>query len=163
MRQRWRLPGVSATELLGAALARSCPWEQPGPRLLYLSGELGAGKTTLAAAMLAALGVEEAVRSPSFALIETYSLAQGVAVHVDCYRLQDSLELEQLGLRDYYAADTLWLVEWPERVAPALPDPDLLLRLQPEADGRGATIETRTAAGAIWLAAVERIVKPDVE
>src|SRR5580698_7484899 len=96
---------------LGAALGQTCSWDEHAPRLIFLSGELGAGKTTLAAAMLEALGATETVRSPSYALVETYALPAGLGVHVDCYRLSDAQEFEQLGLRDYFAARTLWLVE----------------------------------------------------
>ena len=154
VKRLWRLPSVADTAQLGTALARTCPWGE-GPRLLFLSGELGTGKTALAAAMLESLGVTEAVRSPSYALIETYPLTSGVAVHVDCYRLNDAHELEQLGLRDHYASRTLWLVEWPERARSALPSPDLWLQLRMLGDGRSAEIEALSAAGVAWLAALE--------
>jgi tRNA threonylcarbamoyladenosine biosynthesis protein TsaE len=124
--------------------------------LLFLSGELGAGKTTLAAALLESLGAQETVRSPSYALIETYSLPAGLAVHLDCYRLGDARELEQLGLRDYFTDRTLWLVEWPERVAGALPVPDLALRLELAGEGRSCRIEARTSIGQGWLALVRQ-------
>ena len=149
-----RLATAADTVRLGAALARSCPWPE-GPRLLYLSGELGAGKTTLAAALLGELGVTEAVRSPSYALIETYPLPGGaVALHLDCYRLCEPMELEQLGLRDHYRPDTLWLVEWPESGGARLPTPDLSLELLPRAQGRLAHIQSRTPAGDAWLGAL---------
>jgi tRNA threonylcarbamoyladenosine biosynthesis protein TsaE len=153
----WRLPTAADTVRLGAALAGSC---LPGdrPRLLFLSGELGAGKTTLAAAVLDAMGVTEAVRSPSYALVETYSLEQGIAVHVDCYRLNDPRELEQLGLRDYFAPRALWLVEWPERAGAELPQPDLWLRLQVLDSGRAAEIESNGAAGASWLQRLQQLL-----
>ncbi|HEY3730971.1 MAG TPA: tRNA (adenosine(37)-N6)-threonylcarbamoyltransferase complex ATPase subunit type 1 TsaE, partial [Steroidobacteraceae bacterium] len=80
MKAQWWLPDARATQRLGDALARSLRWDEQLPRLLYLSGELGAGKTTLAAAVLHALGVEESVRSPSYALIEAYPTAAGQAV-----------------------------------------------------------------------------------
>jgi tRNA threonylcarbamoyl adenosine modification protein YjeE len=154
MKASWRLPGVRETENLGVLLARYCPWDEQ-PRLLYLSGELGAGKTTLAAALLQALGVEEAVRSPSYALIETYPTRCGEAVHIDLYRLHGADELRQLGLRDYLNARTLLLVEWPERAGDALPRPDLEVHLQydPEraASGRQASIEAHSHAGKAWL------------
>jgi tRNA threonylcarbamoyladenosine biosynthesis protein TsaE len=152
----WLLHTAADTARLGAALARNCPWQQAGPRLLFLSGELGAGKTTLAAALLAALGADEAVRSPSYALIETYDLRAGLAVHVDCYRLNEPRELEQLGLRDYFTAQTLWLVEWPEHVAAALPPADLTLRLELAGEGRSGRIQAGTGVGEQWLAQVER-------
>ena len=151
-----QLPDAPATESLGVALARNCPWDERGARLLLLSGELGAGKTTLAAALLAALGVGETVRSPSYALIETYTAHAGEAVHIDLYRLHGAEELQQLGLRDYLNARTLWLVEWPERAGGALPAGDLQVRLQTIADdpaaGRRACIEALSCAGEAWLA-----------
>lgn len=156
MRSVWLLRTAADTARLGAALAHACPWGDAGPRLLFLSGELGAGKTTLAAALLEALGADETVRSPSYALIETYSLRAGLAVHVDCYRLSEPRELEQLGLRDYFTARTLWLVEWPEHVSAALPVPDLTLRLELTGDGRSGLIQARTSLGEGWLALVER-------
>jgi tRNA threonylcarbamoyladenosine biosynthesis protein TsaE len=144
------------TARLGAALADTCPWEQDGPRLLFLSGEIGAGKTTLAAAMLARLGVDEAARSPSYALIETYTVPAGLAVHIDCYRLSEPRELEQLGLRDYFTNHTLWLLEWPEHVRSALPMPDLNLSLAPVGEGRAGTLQALTGVGEYWRTRVER-------
>ena len=151
MKTSWWLATAEDTERLGAALGRTCPWSDEGPRLLFLSGELGAGKTTLAAAVLAALGTAETVRSPSYALIETYRLPAGLAVHVDCYRLADAREFEQLGLRDYFSPRTLWVVEWPERAGAALPQPDLRLELRFDRGGRIAQCEAGTSAGAGWL------------
>jgi tRNA threonylcarbamoyl adenosine modification protein YjeE len=155
MKASWRLPDVQATEALGAALARHCPWDEHLARLVFLSGELGAGKTTLAAALLQALGVEEIVRSPTYALIETYTTLGGEAVHIDLYRLQGADELEQLGLRDYLNPRTLLLVEWPERAAGALAGADLQVRLEnvsaDPAAGRSASLEALSAAGERWL------------
>jgi tRNA threonylcarbamoyl adenosine modification protein YjeE len=156
MKATWRLPSACETEQLGAALARNCPWDEREPRIIFLSGELGAGKTTLAAALLHALGVEDTVRSPSYALIETYAARAGEAVHIDLYRLQGTEELQQLGLRDYLNGRTLLLIEWPERAPGALPGPDLQVRLEPSevagASGRSAGIEARSSAGERWLA-----------
>jgi tRNA threonylcarbamoyl adenosine modification protein YjeE len=156
MKALWRLPDARATQHLGVALARDCPWDEHEPRIVFLSGELGAGKTTLAAALLQALGVEETVRSPSYALIETYLARAGEAVHLDLYRLQGAEELRQLGLRDYLNGRTLLLIEWPERGGAALPPADLQVQLQISADGadggRTACISARSRAGEAWLA-----------
>jgi tRNA threonylcarbamoyl adenosine modification protein YjeE len=156
MKATWRLPGARQTEQLGAALARGCPWGEAGPRLIYLSGELGAGKTTLAAALLQALGVEDIVRSPSYTLIETYAARAGEAVHIDLYRLHGSEELQQLGFSDYLNGHTLLLIEWPERAGGALPPPDLDVRLEFTdpigGGGRNAQIEARSGVGEAWLA-----------
>jgi tRNA threonylcarbamoyladenosine biosynthesis protein TsaE len=152
----WELPDASATCALGAALGRTCPWGTRAPRCIYLRGELGAGKTTLAAALLAAVGVHESVRSPSYALIETYTVHAGTAVHVDLYRLHGPEELEPLGLRDQLQANTLLVLEWPEHGGSALPVPDLTLSLQVTNTGRTALIETFSEPGEAWLALVER-------
>jgi tRNA threonylcarbamoyl adenosine modification protein YjeE len=155
MKATWRLPSACETEQLGAALARNCPWDEREPRIIFLSGELGAGKTTLAAALLHALGVEDTVRSPSYALIETYAARAGEAVHIDLYRLQGTEELQQLGLRDYLNGRTLLLIEWPERAAGALPPADLEVRLElsdaPGDGGRNAHVEARSSVGEAWL------------
>lgn len=155
MRVIWELPAAADTIRLGAALGESCPWDEAGPRLLFLSGELGAGKTTLAAAMLETLGASEPVRSPSYALVETYALREGLGVHIDCYRLSGAEEFVQLGLRDYFAPRTLWLVEWPERAGTALPPPDLSVSLRALDTGRSVGAEAMSAAGASWLAQLQ--------
>jgi tRNA threonylcarbamoyladenosine biosynthesis protein TsaE len=152
--RHWYLPGPDATERLGSALASACPWDAPGPRLAYLSGPLGSGKTTLVAALLHALGVRDPVRSPSYALLEPYPLVQGLAVHVDCYRLGGAPDLEALGLRDYFADHHLLLIEWPEQAGGALPPPDLALQLTVEGAGRACRAVAHTPTGARWLAHV---------
>ena len=149
------LPDEEATRRLGALLARHCPWQLPGERSVFLSGELGAGKTTLTAALFAACGVREDVRSPSYALVETYPFGERLGVHVDLYRLLDPAELEPLGLRDYLETNTLFVVEWPERGAGELPVPDLWLHLALAPSGRRCLLESRTDAGGRWLAAAD--------
>ncbi|HEY3808466.1 MAG TPA: tRNA (adenosine(37)-N6)-threonylcarbamoyltransferase complex ATPase subunit type 1 TsaE [Steroidobacteraceae bacterium] len=145
------LPSADDTVALGAALAGSCRRDGQDARMLLLSGELGAGKTTLAAALLGALGVDEVVRSPTYALVEAYPIPAGIAVHVDCYRLHDATELEALGLRDYYVPGAIWLVEWPERAASALPPADLGVALSMQEAGRRARLDAYSAAGRDWL------------
>ncbi len=113
----------------GAALARALPALDAAPLLLFLSGELGAGKTTLARGLLTALGVAGPVRSPTYTLVDVHTLASLTVVHADLYRLIDPDELEPLGLRDLHAPRHLWVVEWPERGAARLPECDLHLRL----------------------------------
>jgi tRNA threonylcarbamoyladenosine biosynthesis protein TsaE len=150
MKNSWLLPKVGATERLGQILARGCPWGDSEPRVLYLSGEIGAGKTTLAAALLRELGVTEPVRSPSYALLEVYPLGERSAVHIDLYRLQGHSDLQSLGLRDYLNGQTLLLIEWPERGIGALPLADLALTLDTQPVRRAAAW-ARTAPGEAWL------------
>jgi tRNA threonylcarbamoyladenosine biosynthesis protein TsaE len=153
MNHAWPLPQVRVTQRLGEALARTCPWSEHAARVLYLSGELGAGKTTLAAALLHELGVAEPVRSPTYALLEHYPIGERSAAHIDLYRLTAPDELEQLGLRDYLNGCTLLLVEWPERGAGVLPPADLHLHLQ-TVPQRRARFSAPSDAGRDWLAAL---------
>lgn len=131
------LSGAAATEALGAALARVLV---PG-LVLYLHGELGAGKTTLTRGLLRALGVTGAVRSPTYTLIEPYDTAFGRIFHLDLYRITAAEELEYLGLRDLCTGDAALIVEWPERGAGVLPPADLSLRLHHAGEARRAELE----------------------
>jgi tRNA threonylcarbamoyladenosine biosynthesis protein TsaE len=118
--------------------------------VVHLHGDLGAGKSTLARAWLRRLGVAGAIRSPTYTLVERYPLAGGgEAVHLDLYRIGDAGELEFLGLDD--CDPRLWLVEWPERGAAALPAADLAITLAVEGDGRRCRLAAGSAVGAEWL------------
>ena len=103
------------TEDLGRRLARARPAADAALAVLYLTGELGAGKTTFARGFLRALGVADAVPSPTYTLLELYPVGALTVVHVDLYRVRDAGELESLGLRDWARSGHVWLVEWPER------------------------------------------------
>lgn len=131
---------------LGASLALALPLSGTRRRqalCIYLSGELGAGKTTLCRGFLQALGHHGAVRSPTYTLAECYELGPLCISHLDLYRLDDPGELEDLGVRDYFADCAACLIEWPERAGSALPAPDLRLQLDYlEDDGRRCRIET---------------------
>ncbi len=105
------------------------------PLVIYLSGPLGAGKTSFARAFVQALGYPGRVKSPTYSLVETYPVNGAVVVHLDLYRINDPAELEYLGLDDILA-NTLCLVEWPEKGLPALPDSDLLIELDGSGDSR---------------------------
>jgi tRNA threonylcarbamoyladenosine biosynthesis protein TsaE len=137
----------TATGQLGAALARHLP-EQPV--VLYLEGELGAGKTTTARALLRALGVQGAVRSPTYTLVERYDSPHGELVHLDLYRIAAPEELEYLALDELAASAHLWLVEWPQRGRGVLPAADLELRLAVDGASRRAHLVPVSAAGSLW-------------
>ena len=142
------LPDVAATEALGAALAAT----RPAHAVVHLHGDLGAGKSTLARALLRTLGVRGAIRSPTYTLIEPYRLDGGdEAVHLDLYRIATADELEFLGLDDLAAQAALWLVEWPERGGKALPQADVRVDLAVAGEGRSAILEGRTGQGQDWL------------
>ena len=120
-----------------------------------LSGDLGAGKTTLVRGFLHACGVQSPVRSPTYTLVETYPLGPMTFVHLDLYRLNDPAELENLGLRDLAVSGYTWLVEWPERGAGRLPAPDLSVRLTAQEGSHLIEANGRSALGTNWLAALQ--------
>ena len=140
------------TEDLGSRLARARPPATDSSlAVIYLSGELGAGKTTLARGFLGALGVKEPVRSPTFTLLELYPLTGLTAVHLDLYRVAGVGELESLGLREWARDGHLWLIEWPERGEAALPRPDLALAFSVTDRGHDIDVNARSPLGHSWL------------
>ncbi len=139
-----------STELLGAALARALPDIARGA-VVYLQGELGAGKTTCVRSLLRTLGVVGLVRSPTYTLVETYVLPTLTCVHVDLYRLQSLTEVDELGLRDLVGPGFLFFVEWPDRGGGHLPAADLNLTLLYAGDARRARLHATTATGVEWL------------
>jgi tRNA threonylcarbamoyladenosine biosynthesis protein TsaE len=121
---------ATATRALGARIADALVRSGlDAPLVIGLSGELGAGKTTLVGGLLAALGHKGPARSPTYALVESYRLAGLDLHHCDLYRLRDPAETEDLGLRDLLQPGSVLLVEWPERAGDRLHSPDLALRL----------------------------------
>jgi tRNA threonylcarbamoyladenosine biosynthesis protein TsaE len=145
-----RLTAASAeeTRAIGARLAEALQRaELHEPFVLGLSGDLGAGKTTLVGGLLAALGHEGPVRSPTYTLIEPYLLAGRDVYHCDLYRLRDPEELEDLGLRELLAGSSVLLVEWPERAGERLHVPDLQLHLEYTDAGRRVAVAASSEAG----------------
>lgn len=148
------LPDETATAQLGAALARALPDIRRRNWLVGLSGELGSGKTTLARALLRALGVQGAVRSPTFTLVEPYETSQGWVHHLDLFRLEPApASLEGIGFRELRALPGLVLVEWPERAGAALGAADLALRLALDGTGRRVSLHPGGEGGRDWLTA----------
>ena len=150
------LSDAAATERLGQQLAAS----MPAAAVLGLRGELGAGKSTVARALLRALGVTGPIKSPTYALVEQYSLPGGDALHLDLYRIAEPVELDFLGLADLSGRARCWLVEWPERGGNALPPRDLDLLLQVSGEGRSASLAANTAKGRVWLEELSKIAAP---
>jgi tRNA threonylcarbamoyladenosine biosynthesis protein TsaE len=150
------LADSAATEALGRALAQSMPKADAGTAtrggVVYLRGELGAGKTTCVRALLQTLGVTGLVRSPTYTLVETYVLAGLTCIHVDLYRLQTLSEIDELDLRNAVGPGALLLVEWPEKGGSVLPPADLEVALNYAGEARQATLTAATALGARWLA-----------
>lgn len=141
------LPTPADTEELGRRLADTLP----ARAVILLDGDLGAGKTTVARALLQRLGCTGPVRSPTYTLVERYVTAAGEVAHLDLYRIADPEELLYLGLDDLAESARLWLVEWPERGRGALPAADLRLRLEPQGQGRKAGLEALSETGRRWL------------
>lgn len=115
--------------------------------LLFLQGDLGAGKTTLVRGFLQARGHDGNVKSPTYTLIEPYQLPSGNCYHLDLYRLGDGEELEYLGLREMLSEQAVMLVEWPERGEGWLPSPDLDIAIAHRGEARAVRVEALTAAG----------------
>jgi hypothetical protein len=129
------LPDLGATQALGARIAAAL---KPGDTVA-LAGDLGAGKTTLARAILTGLGVTEAVPSPTFTLVQSYDTRALSVAHYDLYRLENEAELDELGLDEALAFGAA-LIEWPERGGNRLPPDRLIVKLRAEADGRRAEL-----------------------
>ena len=151
---KFHLPDAGATAAAGARLAP----ELRGGMVITLCGDLGTGKTTLVRGALRALGWTGAVKSPTYTLVEHYLLSSLYFYHFDFYRLADPSEWETAGFADYFRADAVCLIEWPERVAGLLPPPDLALTLAHPTDasaaGREIALDARTEAGERCLAAM---------
>ena len=145
----------AACEATAQALAR-----HPGLRraCIELHGPLGAGKTTFARHLLRALGVTGRIKSPSYAIVEPHEVPATADAdqldiwHFDFYRFGDPREWEDAGFRDLFASPGMKLVEWPENACGLLPLPDLVLSLQPDAEGgRQVLWQARTLRGATLL------------
>lgn len=142
---------VAFGEALGHALQ--------GRGLIYLEGELGAGKTTLTRGILRAYGHQGAVKSPTYTLVEPYELGSQRVYHLDLYRLSDPEELEFIGGRDVLADDALCIVEWPSRGEGWLPTPDLRLFLKVAAQGRLVSLTADSDQGRHMLARLQSKVR----
>lgn len=138
------LVGEAATLEFAAKLAKLC---QP-PLIIYLQGDLGAGKTTFARGFINELGYSGKVKSPTFTLVETYDLEQARLYHFDLYRLKDPLELEYIGLRDLIGeSDVMCLIEWPEKGGSELSAADLVVSLEYQGESRGVYYQANSTKG----------------
>lgn len=124
--------------------------------IVTLEGDLGTGKTTLVRGMLRARGVEGAIKSPTYALVEHYPVSSLYFYHFDFYRFMSPDEWDAAGMSDYFRDDAVCIVEWPERVGERLPAADLALSLAYASDGRGRALVARagTASGERCLTAL---------
>ena len=120
--------------------------------MLHLSGDLGAGKTTLVRGFARACGIAAPVRSPTYTLLNVHEAGALTLVHLDLYRLREPGELEHLGLREWARPGCLWLIEWPERGRGLLPPADLTVCLVAGSDAHQAEVSPGSASGSSWLA-----------
>ncbi|HLS55118.1 MAG TPA: tRNA (adenosine(37)-N6)-threonylcarbamoyltransferase complex ATPase subunit type 1 TsaE [Zeimonas sp.] len=138
-----RLPDAAATDALAQRLA---PRIVPG-FVLYLSGDLGAGKTTFVRALLRALGFAGRVKSPSFSLLESYDLSRFRLYHFDFYRFDSEQDWLHAGFDEFFGAPNVAIVEWPERAGQTLPTPDLHLFLRFDGHAAGERRVLEAVAG----------------
>lgn len=137
------LINLDTTTVLGQQLANILK----GGDIIFLCGDLGAGKTTLSRAILRGLGHTGTVKSPTYNLLESYVLEKLTVHHFDLYRLADAEELEYIGIDDYFDANTLCMMEWPERGAGFLPQEDVIVTLCADKFVRTAILKAVTERG----------------
>jgi tRNA threonylcarbamoyladenosine biosynthesis protein TsaE len=141
------VPDESGTLTLGEQLALAC---QPGT-VIFLYGELGAGKTTFSRGFLRGMGYKGKVKSPTYTLVEPYEVQGKMIFHFDFYRLQDPHELEFMGIQDYFSQQAICLIEWPEQGKGLLPMPDLSCYFESSLSGRQMSIKAHSPHGATML------------
>ena len=153
-----RLAGAIFSSALAGSGATFSPASAGSGGVVFLSGDLGAGKTTLVRGFLRALGHRGAVKSPTFTLVEPYELEEPggrrAVNHFDLYRIEGVADLEGLGFRDYLDGAALCLIEWPERGARAAVAPDLEVRIDIVGTGRVVVMCARTPWGKAVLSAL---------
>lgn len=142
MEQQFFLADEAAQLAMGEALAKVLT-----QGTVFLEGDLGAGKTTLVRGIIHALGHRGAVKSPTYTLVEPYLLGERSVYHFDLYRLADPEELEYIGIRDYFAEEALFLIEWPDKGRGTLPPADLVLSLTCLTEGRKLHLKAYTDFG----------------
>ena len=150
------LRSESEMESLGAVIAGGVAnwWStasgdctRPASIIVFLQGELGAGKTTIARGLLRELGVRGPVKSPTYTLLESYDFELGMVYHCDCYRIRAPGELEDAGFRDLLRGGSVWLVEWPDRAGSWFPEPDLRVSIEQAEDGRRVQVVALSEPG----------------
>jgi tRNA threonylcarbamoyladenosine biosynthesis protein TsaE len=166
-RMQWHLPDEAATNQLAVAVAHAMGIAATPPEafkdhlgtvacggVIHLQGALGAGKTAFCRALLRSCGITGRIKSPSYALLETYKVSNLYFYHLDFYRFSDPREWLDAGFRDIIRPDAVVLIEWPEKAADLLPPPDFCLDLNYADSGRDATLVAHTPQGQQWLTTI---------
>jgi tRNA threonylcarbamoyladenosine biosynthesis protein TsaE len=148
---------VDDTSQLAQDLASAVSSQLPSDVVIFLNGDLGAGKTTFSRYFIQALGHSGSVKSPTYTLVEPYELENVNIYHFDLYRLADPEELEFMGIRDYFGGGAVALVEWSEKGGEYLASPDLVISITMSTSGRQFNLEATTALGAKLLQQCKRI------
>lgn len=147
---KFTLSNEQATLVFGRKLALACETElkkQKQAIIIYLLGDLGAGKTTLSRGFLHGLGYQGAVKSPTYTLVEPYQFDNFAIYHFDLYRLATPEELEFMGIRDYFSTRCICLIEWPQCAQGFLPTADLIITLDYFDHQRQTSLATATERG----------------
>jgi tRNA threonylcarbamoyladenosine biosynthesis protein TsaE len=131
------LNSAEETEQFGADLFKSLS----SKCLIFLYGDLGAGKTTMVRGFLRAAGYNGTVKSPTYTLVEEYTIDDCKIFHFDLYRVVDPEELEWIGIRDYFDQDSICFIEWPDKGKGFLPEPDRVITLKTQGLGRSVTLD----------------------
>lgn len=147
---------VKLGELLGQQAARLASTSDHGA-VIFLQGDLGAGKTTMSRGVLRAFGHSGAVKSPTYTLVEPYEFETTRVFHFDLYRLGDAEELEYMGIRDYFNAGNVCLIEWPARGEGVLPSPNLVITVKTQAPGRQVHVKAIDGLGLQLIAAIKSL------
>jgi len=144
------LADEAATLALGGALGTALI-QGPAEIVVYLEGDLGAGKTTLVRGVLRALGYPGKVKSPTYTLVELYAISRLNLYHFDFYRFEQPEEYLDAGLDEYFQGAGICLVEWPDKAGPYLPPADLRIRLSVVREGRDVALLAQSGKGRLCL------------
>ena len=131
------LNSAEETEQFGAELFKTVP----SKCLIFLYGDLGARKTTMVRGFLRAAGYKGVVKSPTYTLVEDYTIAGRKIFHFDLYRVVDPEELKWIGIRDYFDQDSVCFIEWPDKGKGFLPEPDIIITLKEQGLARSLNME----------------------
>lgn len=154
MRLTFDLPDEAATKHMAVRFSSLIS----APLVLGLRGEIGAGKTTFIRAMLRALGILGGIKSPTYALVESYTINDLPIHHFDLYRIQEEEELDYIGFRDYFTTPSICCIEWPERIQNGLGCIDMDLALTTKGTGRELQIHAASAKGSHVLSLLTRMI-----